>query len=105
MDLGLGNVDEIIASSTTGYLIQFMPIFALIGGLILAFGVSMILLDFFKNLRERDHGAISDDDLMKLNDEKLDNYENYLQKKQKHYLTVQNIKKLQKKLEDEKVDY
>lgn len=47
MDLGLSEVPAIIASSTTGYLIQFSPIFVLIGGLVLAVGVVGILISFF----------------------------------------------------------
>lgn len=47
MDFGLGGSVGVIASSTTGYLSAFSPIFLLIGGIVLALGVIERLLDYF----------------------------------------------------------
>lgn len=40
-------IASIIASSTTGYMGQFSPVFILIGGVILAVGVISVLIDRF----------------------------------------------------------
>lgn len=47
MDFGLSNVPTMLATSTTGYLVEFAPIFLLIGGLVLAVGVITALISAF----------------------------------------------------------
>jgi len=44
MDLGISTVPAIVASSTTSYLVQFSPVFVLIGGIVLAFVVISYLI-------------------------------------------------------------
>lgn len=39
---------SVIASSTTGYLANFSPLVLLMGGILLAFGVMFILVDFLR---------------------------------------------------------
>ena len=46
-DIGIQNIVEQIASSTTGYLLQYSPIFLLIGGIVLAFVVIGVLIETF----------------------------------------------------------
>jgi len=45
MDLGLQNIPSIIASSTSSYMVEFLPIFAIMGGIALAFVVGDYLID------------------------------------------------------------
>lgn len=47
MSLGLESVPGIIASSTGGYLVEFAPLFVLIGGLVLALTLIGVLVDIF----------------------------------------------------------
>lgn len=44
-----------LASSTTGYLGEFAPIFLLIAGLVLAMGIMEWLVSFFENRRSVDN--------------------------------------------------
>lgn len=47
MDIGAQGIVDTIASSSTQYLASYSPIFLLIGGLVLAFGVISVLIGFF----------------------------------------------------------
>lgn len=63
MDIGIQNIVDQIASSTTGYLVTFSPVFLLMGGLILAFGVMSVLLGFIgKNDNNVAYNPFDDDD-------------------------------------------
>jgi hypothetical protein len=44
MDIGAAGIVSTVASSSTGYLSIYSPIFLLIGGLVLAFGVIFMLV-------------------------------------------------------------
>ena len=61
MDIGAQGIVDTIASSSTQYLASYSPIFLLIGGLVLAFGVVSVLIGFFG-------GSIADIDGMDLDD-------------------------------------
>ena len=61
MDIGAQGIVNTIASSSTQYLASYSPIFLLIGGLVLAFGVVSVLIGFFG-------GSIADIDGMDLDD-------------------------------------
>ena len=52
MDIGIQQITTQIASSTTGYLVTFSPIFLLVGGLILAIVVIASLLGFMPNSKK-----------------------------------------------------
>lgn len=45
MDIGVQNIVDIIVDSTTAYMVVFSPLILLMGGILLAFGVSSLLID------------------------------------------------------------
>lgn len=47
MDVGAGEIVDVIVGSTTGYLAEYSPIFLLIGGIVLAVAVIAMLLFIF----------------------------------------------------------
>lgn len=51
MDIGIQEIVDVIASSTTAYLVTFSPLFLMVGGLILAMVVIFALIGFFPNGR------------------------------------------------------
>lgn len=46
MDIGINQIVTEIASSTSSYLVTFSPLFLLVGGIILAFGIISALIGF-----------------------------------------------------------
>ncbi len=48
MDFGLDGAATTIASSTTGYLVEFSPVIILVAGLVLALVVIERIIDFFR---------------------------------------------------------
>ena len=48
MDLGVDTIPGILASGTTGYLVQFKGLFLLIGGIVLAFVVITGILNILR---------------------------------------------------------
>lgn len=54
MDIGTEQIVATIASSTTGYLVTFSPLFLFIGGLVLAVVVIYMLLSIFKKDKDQD---------------------------------------------------
>lgn len=61
MDIGINEITNIIASSTTNYLVVFSPIFLLMGGLILAIVVTFALISIFT--QKKIDIPVFDDDL------------------------------------------
>lgn len=58
MDLDFDTVVSIISSSTTSYVSEFSPVFLLIGGILLAFGVMAMLVSM---LTGRDYSSVAPD--------------------------------------------
>ncbi len=54
MDIGIEEIVNVMIESTTDYLVVFLPLFSVIGGLLLAFLVSNYLIDIIATRRNKE---------------------------------------------------
>jgi hypothetical protein len=62
MDIGIQQIVDRIVSSTSGYLVEFLPLFAVVGGLILAMVVVFSLVGFIPGSDNNRNGNREDFD-------------------------------------------
>lgn len=64
MDIGIEEIVDQIIQSTTGYLVVFLPLFAFIAGLLLAYGVATWLIDIIRGVTKTPGNGYASGDFM-----------------------------------------